>query len=287
MNNTTTKIRHLQLADIHDAMNLVLAESWNQTEKDWEILIRESQNICLAAIIDNQLVGTATAINYANSVSWIGMVLVDKNYRGRGISKILLNELFDKPQTCKSIKLDATPAGQPVYKKLGFTDEYTISRMVNSSFASLPNINFENTIQQIRQEDISAVIEFDKQVFGADRKQLIQAFINDFPQKSWVQKEDNNIVGFALGRQGNRHHQIGPVSAISVFAAQQLISKALQSLKGESIVIDVLDDKPKLQAWLTSIGFVKQRYFTRMFRKNNPSPGKINSQFLIAGPEFG
>ena len=287
MNNTTTKIRHLQLADIHDAMNLVLAESWNQTEKDWEILIRESQNICLAAIIDNQLVGTATAINYANSVSWIGMVLVGKNYRGRGISKILLNELFDKPQTCKSIKLDATPAGQPVYKKLGFTDEYTISRMVNSSFASLPNINFENTIQQIRQEDISAVIEFDKQVFGADRKQLIQAFINDFPQKSWVQKEDNNIVGFALGRQGNRHHQIGPVSAISVFAAQQLISKALQSLKGESIVIDVLDDKPKLQAWLTSIGFVKQRYFTRMFRKNNPSPGKINSQFLIAGPEFG
>ena len=287
MNNKPIKIRHLKLSDISDAMQLVLAEGWNQTEKDWEILIGDSQNICFAAVVDNQLVGTATAINYANIVSWIGMVLVDKNYRGRGISKLLLNELFDKLQTCQSIKLDATLAGQPVYKKMDFADEYTISRMVNSSFADLPDLDFETTSQQIQTEDIAEIIEFDKRVFGADRKQLIHGLIKDSPEKSWVQKEGNKIVGFALGRHGNRHHQIGPVSALSVFAAKQLISKALLNLKGESIVIDVLDDKLELQLWLTSIGFIKQRYFTRMFLKNNKSPGKVNSQFLICGPEFG
>ena len=287
MKTSPIKIRHLQLSDIPGAMQLVLAEGWNQTEKDWDILIGNSQNVCFAAIADNQLVGTATAINYANIVSWIGMVLVDKKFRGQGISKLLLNSMFDELKLCKSIKLDATPAGQPVYKKLEFADEYTISRMVNSSFAGLPNIDFENNIQQIQQKDISAIIEFDKQTFGADRKQLIHGLIKDFPEKSCVQKEGNKIVGFALGRQGNRHHQIGPVSALSDFAAKQLITKALHDLKGESIVIDILDNKPELQLWLKSIGFEKQRYFTRMFLKNNESPGKMNSQFLICGPEFG
>ena len=287
MNNTPIKIRYLKLSDIPDAMQIVLAEGWNQTEKDWEILIRGSQNICFAAIAGNQLVGTATAINYANIVSWIGMILVDKKFRGQGISKLLLKSLFDELKTDKSIKLDATPAGQPVYEKLGFVDEYTISRMVNSSFTGLPNLDFKTTSQQIQTKDTQKIVEFDKQVFGADRKQLIQTLINNFPEKSWVLKDGDKIVGFALGRQGNKHHQIGPVSAMSVLTTKQLISNALQSLKGESIVIDILDDKPELQLWLKSIGFEKRRYFTRMFLKNNKSPGEVNSQFIIAGPEFG
>jgi len=287
MKNAPVKIRHLKLSDIPDAMQLVLAESWNQTEKDWEILIRGSQNICFAAIINNQLVGTATAINYNNIVSWIGMVLVDKKFRGQGISKLLLESLFKGLETCESIKLDATFAGQPVYNKLEFTNEYTIARMVNSSFAGLPNLDFKTTSQQIQTKDIQEIVEFDRQVFGASRKQLIKTLINNFPEKSWVQKDGDKIVGFALGRQGNKHHQIGPVSALSVFTARQLISKVLQNLKGESIVIDILDDKPELQLWLKSIGFEKQRFFTRMFLKNNKSPGEVNSQFLICAPEFG
>jgi GNAT superfamily N-acetyltransferase len=287
MEDEPIKIRHLKLSDIPDAMQLVLAESWNQTEKDWEILIRGSQNICFAAIFDNQLVGTATAINYNNIVSWIGMVLVDKKFRRQGISKLLLKSLFKGLETCKSIKLDATLAGQPIYNKLGFTNEYTIARMVNSSFTNSPNLDLKNNSQQIQTKDIQEIVEFDKQVFGANRKQLIKTLINDFPEKIWVQKEGDKIVGFALGRRGNKHYQIGPVSALSFLAARQLISKVLQNLKGESIVIDILNDKPELQLWLKSIGFEKQRFFTRMFLQNNKSPGKVNSQFLICGPEFG
>ena len=78
------------------------------------------------------------------------------------------------------------------------------------------------------------------------------------------------------------------MSALANFAAKQLISKVLVVLKGESVVIDILYDKPELQLWLKNIRFKKQRYFTRMFFNNNQSPGKkMNSQFLICDPEFG
>ena len=76
-------IKKLTIQDIEQAIKLSNAEKWNQTEKDWGLLIRNPQNICLAAKDGENIIGTATAINYANDVAWIGMVIVHKEYRGR------------------------------------------------------------------------------------------------------------------------------------------------------------------------------------------------------------
>lgn len=287
MDSEPVRIRNLQPEDIKSAMGLVLSEGWNQTEKDWGLLIRNTQNVCLAAEVGGELVATATAINYSNDVAWVGMVLVNKKYRGRGISKILLNSIFDKLKSCKSIKLDATPAGRHVYNKVGFADEYMISRMANN-----PHEDFNFDIrgiapERIQEKDITAVIAFDKHLFGADRSQLIRSLINDYPEKSWLIKRGSQISGFALGREGNKYHQIGPVSALSAGDAQILLAGALKYLSRQSVVIDILDDKQELAEWLSSAGFVKQRGFIRMFRKNNPYPGEVSLQYLISGPEFG
>ena len=74
-------IRNLLVKDIPKAMELVFAEKWNQTEKDWEILISGKHNICMAVEISGHLVATATAMNYENKVAWIGMVLVNREFR--------------------------------------------------------------------------------------------------------------------------------------------------------------------------------------------------------------
>ena len=287
MANNSIQIRRLVSEDIPAAMGLVFAEGWNQTKNDWQLLINNPQNVCFAAELDGKLVGTATAINYNDEVAWIGMVMVDKECRGRGISKVLLVAIFEQLTSCKSIKLDATPAGQPVYKKLGFEDEYMISRMINPAFHQSLRIIGETVLQQIQKEDIPEIIKFDKQAFGADRSQLISTLIHDFPEMCLVLKRGNEISGFALGRQGNKHHQIGPVMAKSHNDAQVLISNTLKDLQEQSIVIDILEDKVELAGWLCNIGFEKQRNFTRMFLGNNTSPGIINQQYFISGPEFG
>lgn len=287
MNMAAIQIRKLVHDDIESAMKLVQAEGWNQTEKDWQLLIGNPLNYCIAAEIEDNVVGTATAINYFNNVAWIGMVLVNKEYRGRGISKILLSTVFNELKSCKSIKLDATPAGLPVYEKLGFMPEYSISRLVNISFESARLADFKLYPVRIQEKDIPSIIEFDKHVFGSDRTQLIRSFVNDNPEKCWVLKRENKIVGFALGRKGNKYHQIGPVSAQTSDTAKLLIAHALKDLYGQPIVIDMLDDKQELTEWLTAAGFVKQRSFTRMFLKGNSYPGEIGFQYLISGPEFG
>lgn len=287
MNSESIQIRKLITADIPVAMKLVLAEGWNQTERDWRFLIDNPVNTCLAAEVDGNLVGTATAINYFNHVAWISMVLVNKEYRGRGISKILLSSILNELKLCESIKLDATPAGQPVYKMLGFRDEYKISRMVNTSFESTMHEDLQLIPQTIQQQDIRMIIEFDQLSFGSGRTQLISSWVNDYPKKSWMLKQNNHILGFALGREGNKYHHIGPVSANTSDHAKLLIVHALKELSGQAIVIDILEDKQDLTDWLTSIDFMTQRTFMRMFLRNNPFAGDNNFQCLISGPEFG
>ncbi len=287
MSETAVKIRRLQISDIQAAMNLVVAEKWNQTEKDWEFLISGKGNICLAAEIGGRVVATATAINYNNLVAWIGMVLVNKQQRGRGISKLLLNVLFDKLKSCKSIKLDATPAGQPVYKKLGFTDEYSISRMVNSNVNVEAETKSKLILQKIEESEITEIIDFDRRVFGAGRSGLLRFLINEDRNRSWILKEKNEIAGFVLGRMGNRFYQIGPLSALSTDGAKALVLVALKALKGTPVVIDVPDDKKELMHWLSTIGFEKRRFFIRMFQNENRFSGEVGAYYLIAGPEFG
>ncbi len=278
----------MAIQDIGQAIKLSNAEKWNQTEKDWELLIRNPDNICLAAIDGERVIGTATAINYANEVAWIGMVLVDKEYRVRGVSKLLLSGLFERLRSFSSLKLDATPAGQPVYQKFSFKDEYLVHRMTASSVS--PKALFSDnglSPERVHPGNIPEIVEYDKRVFGADRKQLIEFLVNNYPDNAWMLRQDGKIIGIALGRKGYRYHQIGPILTSTTENAKKLIAKSLEGFEFLPVVIDILGDKKELINWLCTIGFTKQRYFVRMYQNKNTNPGNPENQFLICGPEFG
>ena len=286
MGKTGFKIRSMRLDDIEYALTLSNAEGWNQTEKDWRLFIRSSQNVCMLAECGKKIIGTTTAINYSNQLAWIGMVLVAKEYRGQGVSKLLLTNILEKLESFKSIKLDATPEGQRVYKKFDFKDEYFITRMATASLKSLSSD--DNALPEpIQSNHIEEIIAFDEIVFGANRTQLIESLIKEYPHKAWALKRNNSIADFALGREGNKYHQVGPVFASNSNDVKLLIGKALKDLAKQPVVVDVLCDKEDLINWLNSIGFITQRHFVRMNRKENPFPGLINKQYLICGPEFG
>ena len=282
------KIRPLTIEDIEQAIQLSHAERWNQTEKDWELLVKNSENVCLGAVLNGKLIGTSTAINYNKSVAWIGMVLVNKEFRGRGVSKLLLASLFKQLKHIRSLKLDATPAGQPVYQKFGFKDECVLHRMTADSVSADAYLNNTKKFPEaISMKDISEVIEFDKQVFGADRRQLIEFLISNNRKNSWMIRREGKITGVVLGRKGSRFFQIGPVLAANENDAKILIKKVISGLKRQPFVVDVPEEKKEFTKWLIGLGFQAQRPFIRMYQNENLFPGIPEQQFLICGPEFG
>jgi predicted GNAT family N-acyltransferase len=285
--NPSFKIRPMILNDLDQAIGLSNTEGWNQTEKDWRLLLENPLNSCLVAEHHNRVAGTATALNHSNKVAWIGMVLVDKSLRGQGAGKMLLTNIIDTLNQVESIKLDATPAGQPLYQNLGFIEEHKIFRMTNTSLNNLFPKESDNEPRHIDRESFSEVLKLDKSIFGADRSYLLQALLQYYPGKAFLLRRNHILDGYIFGRDGIRFNYLGPVFALSSESARILIAKALESLNNQPVAMDILQDKEDLVKWLESIGFVKQRHFIRMYLKYNPYPGIVENQYLISGPEFG
>ncbi len=287
MSDVSVNIQPLTLSDIPMAMALKDAEGWNQTPRDWELFINTNPSLCLGAKIGGKLVGTVTAISFENKVAWISMMLVHRKFRGRGISKMLLKAIIHRLEGCASIKLDATPAGYPVYESLGFREEYALARYIlelNSLQFSWEEIMGPIPVSTDHLEEIA---RWDRAYFGAERKEVLAYLQSQAKHLAWFMGGTETLKGYVLGRPGTRFTQIGPLVAEDVKSANSLLSKAISQVKKGQVVIDVCMHQKKLVELVENLGFVKQRDLFRMYLKGNSYPGKPENYFLVAGPELG
>lgn len=281
-------LRQMRSEDLEAAMDLKNAEGWNQTLSDWELFIKNSPESCLVATHQNKVIGTVTGINYENKVAWIGMMLVNQTYRGQGISKKLMAAVIQTLGTAASIKLDATPAGYPVYEKIGFKQEYALIRMTTDTFIS-SSIDDENSgnVTPLTSENIFEIFPIDKQAFGADRKLVLMHAQRQQPDLACMYKEDGKVKGFLLARSGTRYMHIGPLVAKEGRVAQILLNFACRQKSNKPLVLDVPFFNSDWVSWLESCSFKKQRDLFRMYLKSNSYPGNAEQCFLVAGPELG
>lgn len=278
--------RDMTPADIAAGLKLSRAARWNQTEREWELFLRLSPEGCRVAVMDERVIGTVATASYEDRFAWIGMVLVDPAERGQGIGSRLMAEALDVLKDMPSIRLDATPAGHAVYQKLGFVDEYRLSRMeavVSGAGLTLRS----NPARPMTKADLASVSIFDRQVFGADRRLTLEWMFDGAPEYAWVIEERGQIVGYAFGRRGFNFEHLGPVVAEDQQTARRLVSACLNRQAGKPFIIDASHCETGWLSWLESIGFREQRPFIRMFYRDNPYPGLPPKQFGILGPEFG
>ena len=288
MDTPTIQITALRPEDIPSGMLLSSAENWNQTPADWQLFLEGLGNVAIAARFGNRLVGTTTAMNYLDRVAWIGMVLVDREFRGKGISRMLLQETFNRLKGVSSLKLDATPAGHPVYEKMGFHDEYTLLRMIRMEETEKPVITGEPPAVPMTSADLGEIISLDARIFGARREMLIGHLWKSAPGMAWIIRNNGEkISGFIMGRPGSLYTQIGPLYAEDEKVARSLFVSALAGVRQKPVMADIPMEKETFCQWLGSLGFSRRRPFTRMYLGKNPYPGLPAMQFLISGPEFG
>src|SRR3954454_1202123 len=106
--------------DVAAAWSLSRAAGWNQQESDWRFLLRENPGRFVAAERDGRVVGTGGAACWAKRLAWVCMILVDEQEQGRGIGSQLVRAILERVDDMAAVGLDATPAGRPVYERLGF-----------------------------------------------------------------------------------------------------------------------------------------------------------------------
>src|ERR1044071_5633272 len=87
--------RLLAEPDVAEAMRLKEAAGWNQTEADWRRILRLGPRGCFAATVGGRLVATTTTTSYGRALAWVGMVLVEPEFRRRGIATALVRAALD------------------------------------------------------------------------------------------------------------------------------------------------------------------------------------------------
>lgn len=286
----------MRLQDIPAGMRLKAIAGWNQTETDWRLFLELNPAGCFVAEDQGRIVGTVTTTDYSGAIAWVGMVLVDPDFRRQGIATRLTLRAMESVKAGCTIKLDATPLGQQVYEPLGFQIESTLYRLTVGAVPLLeldpqPNSNLiskaAQTITTLTAGDLARVREFDRLAFGADRLALLSTWATAQPQTAWQCRHRGRLRGYCLGRPGTNFYQLGPLVAETPAEAIALAGAALGHLAGQPVVIDAPAAQTAFLTWLASLGFERQRSFARMYYHHNYHSGRPERVFAIAGPEFG
>lgn len=281
-------LRTMTIEDVAAGVRLNQMAGWNQTASDWERFLGISPRGCFVSEVNGQVVATVTTISFQKRFAWIGMVLVDPQYRGKGIGTQLLKRAIRHldDENISTLKLDATPQGKPLYEKLGFVAEYeierwTLRRLLADTRRSSSSDEFASAalVESIRNSD--------REVFGADRGFLLESLHRDAPDLTLGFGDGATLGGYALGRRGLFADHLGPWMANDGATARSLLETFLARSSRETIVVDCLKSKNIGAPLLGSYGFTYSRPLTRMYRGPNDYPGRPEHLCAILGPEFG
>jgi len=284
------QLRAMTKQDVPAGLRLKDLAGWNQTAGDWNRFLDASPEGCFVAEENGLVCGTATTISYDNRFAWIGMVLVDPEHRKRGIGTQLLKRTIEYLDQRKipTMKLDATPQGRPLYKKLGFVNEYEIERWILKRPLGTDTRTTKSGLEPLTEAQLGFIFRVDQEVFGADRSFLLRSLYDETPEfamSDW--RDDNAPLGYAFGRRGSFADHLGPWTADGKDSAEKLLGEFLARTSRETLVVDCLKSNAVAIELLRAYGFVFSRSLTRMYRGPNPHAGNPASLCAIVGPEFG
>jgi GNAT superfamily N-acetyltransferase len=267
--------RAMTEADLPRATALSSRAGWNQNAADWRLFLRHGEVRALDDGDPDCLAGTAAVLPFGPHLAWVSMVLVREDRRRAGLATALMRWAMLRLKGTRCVALDATAEGRAVYRRLGFRDVFGFTRW---RLDAPPEPASHGC--PILDADWPALLARDEAAFGAPRAFLLRDIAQRLPAAAMT-----CASGFALGRDGARHPQIGPVVATDARSALGLIAAAHRQI-GMPALLDIADSAEAVIAALQATGAQPLRPFTRMVL-GDPLPGETARLFAMAGPEFG
>lgn len=275
-------IRSMTKDNIAFGMRLTGHAGWNQTDADWRRALELSEGGSFIAELDGVAVGTVATCCFG-PVAWIAMMLVDATVRRRGVGKALMSHALEHLEDARvrTVRLDATSLGRPLYESLGFNAEYGLARYhgVPVTQSVSPGLDF------LTPERLDELIALDMAATGTDRKKLLRRLFADQPNDMRVVERNGRLVGYLMTRAGANAVQVGPCVALDD-AGQWLLGDAWRRHAGSRVYVDVPDDNSAAIAAVTGAGLMMQRPFLRMCRGSQVID-RTREMRACAGPEKG
>ena len=279
--------RPFTVADVDAAHALTLELKWPHRAEDW--LFVANLGAGFVAERDGRVVGTVLCWKYGEDTSSVGMVIVSPAFQGYGIGR-RLTEMALEVLGARATLLHATPAGLPLYEKLGFTRIGTLDQHQGAALQPplLPLPSHER-LRPLGINDTPRLIELASRASGLDRSAVLPALVAC--SDGIGLDRDGELIGFALFRRFGRGRAIGPVVAprdADPVRAKALIGHWLASNPGLFIRIDTPGESG-LTDWLEALGLTRVDSVVKMARNAErlPPPDEAFGQYGIINQAIG
>jgi GNAT superfamily N-acetyltransferase len=288
-------IRNLMPDDVSSATELSIAANWNQTPEDWHRIIQLSVGGCRCIEEGGNIVATATLLPYAASLAWVGMVLTRPEYRRHGLARQLMEDVIAIAQRrgVRTLKLDATDEGRPLYESVGFIVEKRVERWARDRkiAPSIARPDAHNIADANRFDATcfcDSLFARDAIAFGAVRKDLLKMLLQSGPCTATPE-------AYVLSRPGTTARYLGPCIAGSEVEAIALIDAHLANdsyanrdpaPKRITWYWDLLPDNLPAVDCARRLGFTRRRTLWRM-RRGERIENNDAMVYAIAGFELG
>jgi predicted N-acetyltransferase YhbS len=265
--------------DIGAAHALTTELNWPHRADDWRFVVDAGTGF--VAEDASGVVGTALCWKYGRDTASLGMVIVSPARQGAGIGRRLMELLLEELGERTTI-LHATPAGKPLYERLGFREIGTIHQHQGAAFQPpLVSLPPGERLRPIGANDAPRLIELASRASGLDRSALLPALLD--VAGSIALDRDGELLGFALFRRFGRGYAIGPVVApdsADSSRAKALISHWLALNAGVFVRIDTPGDSG-LSEWLEGLGLARVDTVVKMAKNGVLAVDREVRQFGI------
>ncbi len=279
------KLGHLTRDDVDQAAALSRSVGWNQTPDDWARLLTLAPDGVFGAFEAGRLVASSSVVAYGGALAWIGMMIVDAAYRGRGLGKRLLDAALASPTVPPgaTIGLDATDMGAPLYRTRAFVDVDPIDRWGGvlraptapgrtaaagtTAAGTTPagTAPAGTAARAVKPAEVGSLAAWDAVRSGTDRSALVTHLLRNPEAHAHVATRGGGVVGYAIVRPGRTHHHLGPVVADDAVAFDALLAASADRLAGAAVFADVVRGDAT-DAALARAGLRIERRLVRMTR---------------------
>lgn len=267
-------VRPMSVADIAAATELSEGQQWPHRAEDLTLFLELGEG--LVAERDGRIVGTTMAWRFGEDMATIGLVIVSPAVQGQGIGRRLVETMIAQLGD-RTIVLNATAEGRPLYEKLGFVETGVIHQhqgVVRD--VPLPALRPGDRVRPIGKSD-SVLPEMYSTASGMDRAALFKSLLGH--SRAVVHTHENNPVGFAMLRRFGRGWSIAPVVGCDADSAKALILHWLAVKQGSFCRLDVTDESG-LGPWLETLDLPRVDTVRTMVR------GKVHANAAAAATVF-
>lgn len=233
------------------------------------------------------VVGTASCLVYGDAgegaLAWVGGMIARPDRQRRGVGAALLEAAlgYAREHGAVSVGLDATPSGEPLYRRLGFRLVAMDPRWERPEGPPVPPSAPQGPIAvyPISSCEIMELHAYDAARFGANRGRVLAEPMAERPHQCFVAFDRK--TGAVAGHVLTQENAVGPLVADTPHAAEWLLYAA--EMAGAARQAYLPGQNPHAQRTFARAGYVDQQHACARMVLGKDLPGRHETVHAIAG----